>query len=971
MEHLSLEVFDLSGQGSKYAFLPDDAEITVTDTSDIFAKGDVWTFDFTLSIPANAHIFGTSGETHGQRLHDIIDRRRARLWAEGLPLFLGYLRLDSEASVDKDGNVDVRFEGGQKTFDEMIEGGKANQVPMMGDVLIGMALWRKRKTRFTLGLQASAVLDDGTSTLWGDVFYQTRPHEGTIGLDVPFAYDGEDEGVAVQEYPRMVFPRLRAGTFVNAGTAEPLAAVDCINTDHPYTEDGDGTPAHPYCNVALCYQRYGYDRTQTDGSVVPDYSSEPEAQRGYEYMPACRLNSAPNFFVIYWIRALMKHLGIHVEENQMMGVEDLRRLFFVNTDCAYREPKSLRTGTVDQKTGRYRFAAGSRLVPEFYGHRVGVEEGDNVFRLCYKRGDNINIGESRIDCSAFSASDAGVKSISLQIVRVKEWDEHDLSRYEDDNGYLHEAYATSECFPDADISDVIKAVEGGFGVRFLFGSDYKTVRIVLLREVLRDKSVQEIPCDVVESSKVENSVRGFRMTYGESEDTAFRYKGFDDMLPHKPETWKDSSDTHDYSKWDLAAEYGDIIKKVSAFDKTCYVTPVTGNAYGVKIDKDAKRYRELYPALFGYADFMDAEDGDCTGDDETVETVTVGFRPAIMNDLNMEEERKGRRSQRFALFVDEKMRPRRPDLKNLPSIWQPFVRSYDDPDAKYDVNNVLYGFWAEGVLPVYLLEHSDLQYDFGSMMADDGIVKPGEFAVMSDVHTGMEGYQLHARLKYAWPRGGAVDVDMNIDGYVNDGYRLYLQDNYEPNDDGVSPVEKHGWGLTLGIMRGSGGDMHVDYSPDPDDGEGNDTWEVTPGTSVTAHPDTCDNYGSRWDYNGTGQGIGDEEGRVSLKLRAEKPNPLFDASKEEGGDNLRYLPVTGNGLAHRGLADQFYKEYSYWVRNARIGRRTVRMELATLLAIDKTKRVRVGDVTGFVRKMQYTLSKKRGLGMVTMEIMYI
>lgn len=52
-------------------------------------------------------------------------------------------------------------------------------------------------------------------------------------------------------------------------------------------------------------------------------------------------------------------------------------------------------------------------------------------------------------------------------------------------------------------------------------------------------------------------------------------------------------------------------------------------------------------------------------------------------------------------------------------------------------------------------------------------------------------------------------------------------------------------------------------------------------------------------------------------------------------------------------------------------KRTVRMTLAQLLTIDKTKRVRVGDVTGFIRKVQYSVSNQSGLGTVTMEIMYI
>ena len=79
MEHLSLEIFDLAGNGSKYANLPEDTSITITDTSEIFASGDVWSLAFTLNVKANADIFGTSGDIHGSRLHEQLNGRRARI----------------------------------------------------------------------------------------------------------------------------------------------------------------------------------------------------------------------------------------------------------------------------------------------------------------------------------------------------------------------------------------------------------------------------------------------------------------------------------------------------------------------------------------------------------------------------------------------------------------------------------------------------------------------------------------------------------------------------------------------------------------------------------------------------------------------------------------------------------------------------------------------------------------------------
>ena len=1054
MEHLSLEIFDRESTGSKYAILSEDASITITDTSEIFGEGDVWSYPFTLNIPANVHIFGSSGEMHGSRLHEQINKRRARIWVDGIPLYLGYLLLSEEVDVDEDGNVDVSFESGKKTFDEMVEGAKANQVPMMGDVLIGMALWRKRWTKTRVKMTAYCHGQ-------GRLVYSGYVKKQNDDQWFEFVCDGEEEGSCIQEYPRIVIPKGVFRDYWNSATE----GINCINTDYPYTESEYGMPEHPYCNIALCYQKYGYEKKDSLGTTIIDYSSEPEAARGYEYMPAIRTNSAPNFFVIYWIRALMKHLGITVSENQMMDMEDLRRLFFVNTNCSYEEPKKLRTAPEGTKYGRYLFNSSERIIPEY----ISPERNVNIAESGLK---GVNAHFSNV--AGAYIEDFGNVAVALKVTEVDDWTEQEIEEYKEHNSYFHKAYATSDCFPSADISEVINALKNGFGIRLVFDRDYQRVRIVLLRNVFRSSDVQNIDCDIISCVKTEGCIRGFRMTYGNSEDTHFYYKGFNDMLPHKTELWKDTSDTHDYSHWNLDADYSKLIHKVSAFDKTCYVEKSTGNAFGIKVDKDAKRYEDLHPSLFEFAGFMDAEDGDCTGDEETIETINVGFTPSIMNDVNFEVERdEGSTEQRFALFVDEKMRPRRPDLNDIPSESQPDVKTYNDPDAIYDVNGKLY----DGT--------------FNGMMSDN-IVKPGEFAVMSDMYAQASGVK--ATLLGNVIGFTSVDVTMDIEGHVNEGYRLYLQDNYEPNDNGVSPIETHDWGLMLGIMRGSGSDAYVRYSFDPDDNEGNDTWDLIPGSSATSHPDTCDSYGKEWSYNTTSHvstsqeaidklnelfpdsnapfhvngfdggyinkaniltipddtgkshlvliaiqrgsylidfgenyiptqlvfksvsemkandaaganiiieidstyerrdlllelckkawgnsnkeiildgGIGSRQGRFSLKLRAEKPNPDFDSSQAESINNRRYLEITDENLKGRGLCDTFYKEYSYFIRNARTAREEVRMELAQFLAIDMTKRTKIGDITGFVKKMQFTVSNKTGMGNVTMEMKYI
>ena len=956
MEHLSLEIFDTAGTGSKYAVLPENTSITITDTSEIFASGDVWSYSFQLNVFANAHIFGTSGDIRGSRLHEQINKRRARLWVEGIPMYLGYLKLDDEVDVGEDGDVDVIFESGQKTFEQKIEGAKANQVPMMNDVPIGMALWRERGSYHYLQMKArgkigSLISYDGEGMMdLGDesLFYTpwVRDHWDVRG--VGFTVDGNY--MSVQRWPRMVYPK---GVFSNPKTTQSKE-INCLNTDSPYMEDENGTPTHPYCNIALCYQKYGYQKKNEVGDINYDYSGEPEAEREYELMPANRVNSAPNFFVIYWLRSLMHYLGIHIDENQMMDVEDLRRLFFVNTKCSYKEVKHTPDSGVT-----------------FYEE----EPSHPVFSACYERAimqveeSGLKVDELQVDGPHVVGSDGQhdfdpsnwqLEKVLIDVVSDQP------SNYE--RIEFHEAMASSDCFPNVDISEVIKGLESGFGIRLLFSDNYQRVRIILLRNIFRSKDTQNIECDIESVEKVENSTRGFRMTYGNTEDTHFYYKGFADKLPHKKELWPDTSDTHDYSKWGLNEEYSNLYDKVSAFNKTCYVTPKTGNAYGVKIDKEAKRYDDLHPSLFEFAGFMDAKDGDCTGEEETIETINVGFTPIIMNDLNYKKEKdKATTEQRFALFVDEKMRPRRPDLGD--------GVDYNDADAAYYV--------PKGSAPA----GRKALYDDNSPAANmkkDGIVKPGEFAIASDAEAPLSAsqlaYPLKARITFysPWPQYYHIrprfvyyDVTFGLEGHINEGYRLYLQDNYEPNDDGVSPIETHEWGLTLGIMRGSGSDSRVDYNGDPDDAEGNDTWEVMPGSGATAHPDTCDCYGREWDYNGEQEGIGDTDGRISLKLRAEKPNPYFDPKQPESENNRRYLEIEDENLRRRGIADQFYKEYSYWVRNARICKMQVAIGIAQLQNIDKTKRVKIGDITGFVRKMQYSVSKQTGLGLVTMEIMYI
>lgn len=1034
MEHLSLEIFDLTGTGSKYAMLPEDATIAITDTSDIFASGDVWSYSFPLNIRANAHIFGTTGEMHGSRLHEQLNKRRARLWVEGLPLYLGYLKLDDEVDVGEDGNVDVRFESGQKTFEDQIENMNAREVSV-GDVVIGVALNRKRVIRttgpsyeFTLdGLAAYAIKDERLE----DVPWNTFLHAEEQGIEIKTPY--------AQRWPKLV----KSHGVVYEGPVRKN--IDYTNVQTPYDA------GHPFCNINICYPFKALNEDNEEvagrGYTIRYAHNKPTVDGGDNQT---RFNNSPNFYLLYFIDRLFKDMKIHIEENQALAVEDLRRVFLLNYGCYYEEIEndqdyfnSDEHTTPSDKFERYgqfymKIAAnggeGEYLLKDWKEGGKPISKDETIGKVLLRdvnieiEGENVlSIGsiEGRVLKATNKYQDHTSRGFESYL--DTDIDEALVGYY---SSYL--AYATGDNYPNVEISEIISAMKSMFGIRLLFNKDYSTVRIVLLRNIFRNKDVQEISCDIIEPDvKQENSIRGFRMTYGKgTDDTTFFYKGFNDLFPRAAAIWKDTTDEHDYSQWKLDADYNEIKQSVSAMNRTCYVTPVTGNAFIIKVDEDED---VLFPALFEAAGFMDAEDGDCTGEKETIEEVQVGAAPVIMNEIG---------ATYASLFGGDLKAPSPTDYEQAQKIATFARTTMQSANVTLDVWNVAHSFMG------------------------------------MTIRTEIIGH-----------------ITGKLDVYMSEGFQLRMLDNYSISNGGT-PFDEYDPGLRFGVMRSSGEDASVKYYEDPDDKEENVAWEIEPGSGAVSHPDICDNYGNLWDYNGEEQvnkadaqaklyelfpdhnayfnivgrgyvidasirditdnngethavlfaykysndqahpswyrdyalwlrghsveemyaldrggngtlsnviieidttaeraktmldlcrlaygdstdpiyidnGVGIRYSRFSLKLRAEKLNPYFNPSLPESETNRRYLEITNKNLRRRGLSDQFYKEYSYWVRNARIANRTVRMTLAQLLSIDKTKRVAVGDIMGFIKKMQFEVNNKTGLGLVKMEILYI
>lgn len=1194
MEHLSLEIFDLTGNGSKYAYLSESTSITITDTSEIFASGDVWSYSFKLNIPANVHIFGSAGELHGGRLHEQVNKRRARLWVMGVPLYLGYLKLGDEVEVDEDGDVSVTFESGQKTFRNMIEGMNAREVSV-GDVQIGIALNRKRV--------ADVLHCEATVTLDGLAFSGEKTVLNSVDININTKINGVEtlrDYTYIQRWPKLVMSKGTLYKYYNQSQRDldnPYY-FDNTNVNSPYSAE------NPFCNVNICYQK---KKQKDDGSEYKVRGYTLRLGHGSDTWTGgdseTRFNNSPNFFLLYWLDRLFIDKGIVVQENQMMNVDALRRVFLANLGCFYEEKdldidtaENYEYGSADwERYGKFTFPAA--FVRDFGSFFDQYAEDDN------------NKPELRIDSLTIEGKD--IPSGFAQ--NFSNFYAAEMMPTSSVRGYI--AYATGDNYPDVEASEIINSTEAAFGVRFLFDRDFTQVRIVLLRNIFQNNDVQEIICETIKEEKIENSKRGFVLTYGgDEDDTTYTY---DDWL-----------------RLDTSKSYQEIRDKaITSLNKVCYVTPVNGNAYRIKIDETEKLY---YPVLVEVGGYSDAKDGDCDGEEDTIETVTIPAKPLIMNEVD----------GKYAVFFSGDMKV--PGIDNPPMACSIPAVSLDN-DYEQTVEYYIYDQEkATAEVNALWKRYYELEEEYERRKAKEKYPHVEAFSFVTKAQMRMLQKEIEEKTaQYQAKSSSTFHIHLKGEFFITEKIAVNLQDNYDFSGNDGTPFDKANIGLCFGMMRGSGPDSFIYYNDDPDEEEGNDYWEMIPGSSVVDHPDTCDGWGNRWSfsddyvvrrenvpavfdelfplrnegyfytitqygvgmfdipstdgktyhvlmrlpveewklqwgaryyiswihylyallwnfspeeimehdrtglgsydglelnwnnliieldssyerlntliqliwfYNGvitnppvinTKTGVITRYGDFSLKLRAEKPNPKYDQSlpdvvttkeqaaqamtslytttntnllarpqvsyatiraagweapgdgystiyslgyaiqtsngmshlilwtpiKEDGtvltqaqleayvnGFNgvdannilsrdtqhlildidttekrhgilmqlqaiyyapegeyaasvditsLRYQVITDGNLRGRGLADQFYKEYSYWVRNARIVKRTVKIELAQLLSIDKTKRIRIADVTGFIRKVQYSVSNKTGLGLATFEIMYI
>ena len=455
--------------------------------------------------------------------------------------------------------------------------------------------------------------------------------------------------------------------------------------------------------------------------------------------------------------------------------------------------------------------------------------------------------------------------------------------------------ANSKNFPDIEVSELIEALRSGFGIRFLFDDNFTSCKCVFIRDVLKDTEV-----------KIVNATEIYEVDKLESNIKGFelKYSSDDDDTAYNYQDWGKNVETSD--------SYNYIVGKTDAYNKTLYIDTRNGNAYRVKVDENAKNEDELNASLFEVGTYSSATYGDCSNEDN-VESVEIGFTPVIMNDVFYKKKRSvlrsaNRKSSRATSTVDD-------------------TSSNDQLFALFMDISMKYPSWVPYINVGFAAGRYTMEFK----------------------------YTYFESQRYDESRTDQSKKAYNEAKTNRKSVGSYIKASQFENE---SPIQTLDTGLMLGLMRGPGNEDGFEDYDENYDSEGNFKYVMT-SKGHTFHADTVDNYSRTWDYNGKEEGGVSQEGRFSLKLRAEKPNP-------EGG----FYPLTDTYAQRRGLFDKFYSEYAYFVVNRKIVRITCRMGMADLLNIDWTKRYKIGEYVGFINKYSYSVSSS-GISDVELEMYYI
>lgn len=922
--------------GGKPMTLSDDFSISVELSNPLFNDTEMFSYPVSLPLEGNRHFLKNIDDINSDLRPVSYEHTPMQIIADGIPFASGTAVMQEDEAVEDalSMNIDARTQ----SFDDLIGDLKCNEIPipsryqdqlLIGEKIDDVNVEVTYKTDVVIKYKGKKGDKKYGSVGSG---YKTSATFSPQALGFSFPGKCQEEGSlhkAVLDIQRTYSD----GNKVNM----PKVVQSYINVTDAY-------PLKPFCNARVCYKHYDIEDGATSSNTVknlPDVKEEVmyENHGPIWVLEADRPQSGICFYVLFFLDCLFESLGVSFDKSALMDVGDFRRLCFFTTKCAY-DTKPLYCGSKYTEDDP-EVIAGKKKVGDIklgFFQRSASNESD-----CKKLFDDVNVWLDSRGCggqlSLENPKDKSMQQIAYHKViykyetvkdprfpnsmstqtKVTEELDSNVTTVEvgkdkvasittkstitaaQMSASIVQMFANEKNFPDESVSTVIESLENQFGIKFYYDYEQKKVTAYLIRDVFRKHNPQPriFNANIISLAQLSEKITGVRVGYSAESEAKEQKNNIKNGV-------KDYNTDYDYIEYPkdrtvTSMEYKEIIHQIYNNQMSVFVDKTTGNKYRVKIDSDYTDANDMEPRLFEVASYKGVEMGDCsTINEDFVQEFMSDFVPVGLVDVNYRKALSA--SFDTVCFTD--------------SASQPVAGDNIEGYATTSVN----GSFAQTIMAANVDE--DMEHEFIKQYIKN-------------------------------PLSSTV-----ADFYVTE--TLQLRESYDPSDtdDGNSPLQSYDWGLSIAVMRGGGADSSTETFDYNYDGFGNSKWRTTVGQYAMT-TDSVDPYGNIYDYNGTADGIGNEE-RFSLKPRAWVQPEWADAP----------LVVNDPLIKNRGYFDTFMVDYAYFLLNRKKYRVKCLASVAQIADIPNHWKEwwLIDGKKCLINKVNADITVKDGLGEVELEV---
>lgn len=640
--------------------LSDDLSLSVEFQNPMWNDTEMFSYPVDLPFDGNRDMLKNVDDAQSDVRPITLEHEPMQIIVDGVPFASGPMVISEDEELT-DG-LSVNVDSAVESFDSMISDLNCNDVPIpesdwpsliIGEKISDVTVEMQYKFYVYIYIKGRSESTD---------YKKYFPAQNASATFEPqalgFSYPGKCKTTGnMQVAKKKKDVVYRDGTKVT----EPDEEESYINVTDAYLANARGSSMGPakFCNARVCYKHYDKDADgTTSDSVVKfdDGKGGPEDFGTYWVLDAKRPQSGICFYVLYFLECLFKHLNVAYDIDVLKNIEDMRHLCFFTTKCSYRTSDPL---FVDSYTDEQ----GNKAFHPFFTHTVGTKDGNKGVTDSERQKlfQEVNEWLSSRGCGGQLELEKpeGVEINEFTLYPGEFWEtQYKLGEnankiqirptmlYAKATAQIRHMIADEGNFPKMSVSSLLESLENMFGIKFDYDYERRKVTAYLYRDVLQTAlKPRKLHAQVNSIHKVTEKITGVRIGYSAESDT----KEQKDNIKNEVKDYDTAYNYIDYPDPATADKakttiidkhYIDIFKNPNHGDMNVYIDQRTGNAYRIKVDKEASEATDMHPVLFEVGQFKGVEEGDCsTRNKDFVYEYMSDLVPVQFNDVNYQREK--------------------------------------------------------------------------------------------------------------------------------------------------------------------------------------------------------------------------------------------------------------------------------------------------------------------------------------------